>query len=139
MTQHKDFPLSFGKLIYGSGDHPSQFAILYGAICASATYNIFLIKIGNILYMLIWSPPKMVHTSVYSNSSQPRVKGGTVIQFAQRLENLYEHFLGNIPGVLAVVSKAISQLVDAAATFINYFVKGVKFAALEAFHQNGTV
>jgi hypothetical protein len=101
----------------------------------SATYNIFLIKIGKILkYMLIWSPPKMVHTRVYGDPSQPRVKGGTVIQFTQRLENLYEHFLRNIPGILAVVSEAISQLVDTVATFINYFVESVKFAALEAFH-----
>jgi hypothetical protein len=140
MTQYKDFFLSFGKLIHGSGDHLSQFTVFHRAICAPATYNVFLVEIGNILqYVPIGLPPKMIHTCVYSNPSQPRVKGGTVIQFAQRFENLYKHFLRNIPGILAVVSEAISQFIDAVTASINYFVKSIKLAALEAFHQNGTV
>lgn len=142
MTEYKHPSLSFGKLIYGSRDHFPQLIGLYRSIRDSivAACNTFVIQIGEIVQRLfIGSLPKIIHTSVYSDPPQPSIKGGTVPQLVQRSEDLDEHLLGDVIGVLAVVSEAVSQIVDVPVASINYFVESAGVAALETFHQRDTL
>jgi len=142
MAEYKHPLLSFGELVYSSGDHSPQLAGLYRSIREAiiATCNIFVVEVEKIVQRLfIGLLSKIIHASVYSDPSQPSIKGGAVLQLAQRPEDLHEHLLGDVMGILAVVSEAISQIVDMPVASINYFIESAGIAALKAFHQHGTL